>query len=145
MYSVRGDRVLDPFLGTGTTMFAAMAAGRNSIGVEIDAGFSVLIDQECERVPQLARDRVARRLAEHQAFIEAYQASRGGSRHCHRRYGMAVVTAQETGLVLDCIQSIQREAPGRYVVRYQEAAGPPVLPPPAGPRAQGADADTRGR
>jgi DNA modification methylase len=150
MYSVRGDRVLDPFLGTGTTMFAAMAACRNSLGVEIDAALGVLIDQECERVPQLARERVARRLAEHRAFIEAYQASRGGSRHCHRRYGMAVVTSQETELVLDSIQSIQREAPGRYVVRYQEAA--PVLLPPApdgcgaaGPRAQGTDADTRGR
>ena len=36
MYSVKGDTVLDPFLGTGTTMFAAMASERNSIGIEID-------------------------------------------------------------------------------------------------------------
>jgi DNA modification methylase len=36
MFSFHGDTVLDPFCGTGTTMLAAMRAGRNSIGVEID-------------------------------------------------------------------------------------------------------------
>ena len=36
MFSFVGDTVLDPFCGTGTTMVAAMQAGRNSIGVEID-------------------------------------------------------------------------------------------------------------
>lgn len=36
MFSFVGDTVLDPFLGTGTTTIAAAAAGRNSIGFEID-------------------------------------------------------------------------------------------------------------
>lgn len=36
MFSFVGDTVLDPFCGTGTTMIAALRAGRNSIGVEID-------------------------------------------------------------------------------------------------------------
>jgi DNA modification methylase len=36
MFSFVGDRVLDPFLGTGTTMLAAMRCGRNSVGYEID-------------------------------------------------------------------------------------------------------------
>lgn len=36
MFSFVGDTVLDPFIGTGTTMLAAMKCGRNSIGVEID-------------------------------------------------------------------------------------------------------------
>lgn len=36
MYSFVGDTVLDPFLGTGTTTVAAAAAGRSSIGYEID-------------------------------------------------------------------------------------------------------------
>ena len=36
MFSFVGDTVLDPFLGTGTTSVAAAAAGRNSIGFEID-------------------------------------------------------------------------------------------------------------
>ncbi len=36
MFSFWGDTVLDPFCGTGTTMVAALKAGRNSIGIEID-------------------------------------------------------------------------------------------------------------
>jgi site-specific DNA-methyltransferase (adenine-specific) len=36
MFSFYGDTVLDPFCGTGTTMLAAMKAGRNSIGIEVD-------------------------------------------------------------------------------------------------------------
>jgi site-specific DNA-methyltransferase (adenine-specific) len=39
MFSFTGDTVLDPFCGSGTTMVAAMRAGRNSIGVEIDPDY----------------------------------------------------------------------------------------------------------
>lgn len=36
MFSFVGDTVLDPFMGTATTNFAAARWGRNSIGVEVD-------------------------------------------------------------------------------------------------------------
>jgi DNA modification methylase len=36
MFSVKGDTVLDPFLGTGTTMKVAAELGRRCIGYEID-------------------------------------------------------------------------------------------------------------
>ena len=36
MFSFVGDTVLDPFLGTGTTVLAAARCGRNSIGYEVD-------------------------------------------------------------------------------------------------------------
>jgi modification methylase len=36
MFSFAGDTVLDPFLGTGSTATAAVIAGRNSLGNEID-------------------------------------------------------------------------------------------------------------
>jgi site-specific DNA-methyltransferase (adenine-specific) len=39
MFSFAGDTVLDPFLGTGSTALAAIEAGRNSVGVEIDPGY----------------------------------------------------------------------------------------------------------
>ncbi len=39
MFSFVGDTVLDPFVGTGTTMVAAARAGRDSIGIEIDPGY----------------------------------------------------------------------------------------------------------
>jgi site-specific DNA-methyltransferase (adenine-specific) len=36
MFSFAGDTVLDPFLGTGSTSIAALRAGRNSVGNEIE-------------------------------------------------------------------------------------------------------------
>jgi len=43
MFSIIGDTVLDPFLGTGTTTKVAMENHRNSIGYEIDEGLLELI------------------------------------------------------------------------------------------------------
>ncbi len=40
MFSFVGDTVLDPFLGTGTTMLAAMRHGRNSVGFEVDPAYA---------------------------------------------------------------------------------------------------------
>ena len=39
MFCFAGDTVLDPFLGTGSTQLAAVACGRNSIGVEVDPAY----------------------------------------------------------------------------------------------------------
>ncbi len=45
MFSFTGDRVLDPFAGTGTTALAAVETGRHSISVEIEPAYIDL----CER------------------------------------------------------------------------------------------------
>ena len=39
MFSFTGDTVLDPFMGTGTTLLASSHCGRNGIGVEIDESY----------------------------------------------------------------------------------------------------------
>ena len=46
MFSVKGDTVLDPFLGSGTTTKLAMQNGRNSIGYEIDEAILTLIKKK---------------------------------------------------------------------------------------------------
>lgn len=43
MFSIIGDTVLDPFLGTGTTTKVAIELNRNSIGYEIDKGLREII------------------------------------------------------------------------------------------------------
>ncbi|MFN3869873.1 MAG: DNA-methyltransferase [Aquificaceae bacterium] len=43
MFSFVGDTVLDPFLGSGTTMKVALQLGRNAIGYEINKNFLNLI------------------------------------------------------------------------------------------------------
>lgn len=45
MFSFWGDTVVDPFCGTGTTMMAAMKAGRNSIGIEIDPDYCKMAEE----------------------------------------------------------------------------------------------------
>jgi site-specific DNA-methyltransferase (cytosine-N4-specific) len=46
MFSIVGDTVLDPFLGTGTTTKVAMQLHRNSIGYEIDKKFKNIIKEK---------------------------------------------------------------------------------------------------
>ena len=48
MFSFAGDTILDPFVGTGTTMVAAAKWGRNSIGVEISAEYASLSRRRLE-------------------------------------------------------------------------------------------------
>jgi len=46
LFSFHGETVLDPFLGSGTTMKAALELGRNSWGYEIDHGLKKIIAQK---------------------------------------------------------------------------------------------------
>jgi DNA modification methylase len=52
MYSLYGDLVLDPFLGAGTTLLAAMGCGRNSFGVEVDGELGALINRRIDALPR---------------------------------------------------------------------------------------------
>ena len=49
MFSVKGDTVLDPFLGSGTTTKAAIQNYRNSIGYEIDPNLLPTIKKELDK------------------------------------------------------------------------------------------------
>ena len=46
LYSFHGETVLDPFLGSGTTMKVAKELGRNSWGYEIDASLKTIIERK---------------------------------------------------------------------------------------------------
>lgn len=61
MFSFAGDIVLDPFAGTGSTVVAAVAAGRNSIGVEIDPGYVEIASHNLQRAIAQRRDTGATR------------------------------------------------------------------------------------
>jgi site-specific DNA-methyltransferase (adenine-specific) len=49
MFSFAGDTVLDPFAGTGSTAVAAIAAGRNSISIELDPGYVRLANANVQK------------------------------------------------------------------------------------------------
>jgi DNA modification methylase len=123
MFSVQGDHVLDPFLGTGTTTFAAMAAGRNSTGYEVDPGLRQAIGVRMEGLKGLCDTMVSERLARHVTYVRTRSLD-GGKAPAYRSkaYGFPVVTGQETEIELPVIKEI-RSSGDRYIVTYEE----PVL------------------
>lgn len=114
MYSVKGDLVLDPFVGTGTTALAALATGRNSIGYEMD---STLDEAICEtlstnRLPAL-NALIQDRLQAHIAFVDKRLALGDWHvKHINRHYQFPVVTSQETDLLLNFLTHIEPSTNG---------------------------------
>lgn len=56
MFSCLGDTVLDPFLGTGTTVKVARALGRRGIGYEVNSSLKPIIDRNVDSSPPHPED-----------------------------------------------------------------------------------------
>ncbi|MFW6363334.1 MAG: DNA-methyltransferase [Spirochaeta sp.] len=107
MYSMQEDTVLDPFVGTGTTTLAAVASGRNSVGIEIDPSLRPVVEKTLAVDPAELNKRQQQRLLAHDIFIKQYtQAKEREPRHTNLHYGFPVITRQETELRLPAVQNI---------------------------------------
>jgi DNA modification methylase len=100
MFSLQGETVLDPFLGTGTTSLAAAASGRSSVGLEWDPFLLGAVPPRLGRALELGQARVAHRLAAHRRFVADRVAAGGTLAHHNEVYGFPVMTGQETKLAL---------------------------------------------
>ena len=69
MGSREDDTVLDPFLGIGTTMYAAMTAGRNSIGFELDKDLRDSIRSRLDTIIFYSNELINNRLSSHLSFL----------------------------------------------------------------------------
>ncbi len=49
-FTKRGQRVLDPMAGTGSTLFAALATGREAVGVELNPAFAAIAQERLARL-----------------------------------------------------------------------------------------------
>lgn len=116
MFSVQGDTVLDPFAGTGTTLAAALAAGRSGIGVERDAALLPVIRGQLAAQQPLARAYTQARLRRHLRFA----ADRGHEqfKYTNLHYGFPVLTAQERELLLPDIADVRPDGPEAFRVTY---------------------------
>lgn len=117
MYSVKGDTVLDPFLGTGTTTLASIASERNSIGVELDSNFSSLLDERILKSKHLLNEFVTERLNRHCEFITVRSEDGKPPGYVNGPHGFGVVTRQEREACIRLIDSIENQN-GDYDVVY---------------------------
>ncbi len=120
MFSVRGDTVLDPFLGTGTTMFASMVAQRNSAGYEIDIKLKPTIHQNFQGLVSFSTQYLHGRWKKHLKFVKTRIQSQKPLKYMNETLGTAVITNQERKLKLFLPSSINQLQSGVFQVRYHE-------------------------
>jgi DNA modification methylase len=121
MYSVKGDTVLDPFLGTGTTTMAAMVTERNSIGIEIDPGLvETLSDLTGIACIGQFNKLIGDRIRQHEYFLaeRAKDHSRDGLKHFNANLNLPVVTIQEMDMVISYIRQIERAGDHGFLTFY---------------------------
>lgn len=119
MFSIQGDTVVDPFLGSGTTMIAAMCAARNSIGYEIDAGLQSGILEKISNVPAISHQLTDDRLKSHRDFMEDRRRSRGDLKYTNRPHGFHVMTKQEEELHLLMVRNVQYHSTSKFTIEYE--------------------------
>ena len=112
MYSVHGDTVLDPFLGTATTTLAAMASARSSIGVEIDPALATQFDPSAAGIVEVGTRRSEERLRAHEQFVAERDEEPG---YDATHYDTKVVTKQERDIRLPTVESVTARPDGWQV------------------------------
>jgi len=120
MFSVKGDTVLDPFLGTGTTTLAAMAACRNSIGFEIEPSFQNPLVSQMNTIVAFSNEQIRNRIKNHIGFVKDRYKAKGAFKHMNKQYGFPVVTNQEKELLLNQLVSASQISDGVFEVSYSE-------------------------
>jgi DNA modification methylase len=119
MFSVKGDTVLDPFLGTGTTTIAAMVAGRNSVGYEVDESLDEEIYNRFEDIVSRSNSYIERRLKQHQEFIQNRIKIGKDIKYLNRYYGFPVVTKQEITLYLNELLKFNKINSNSFEITYR--------------------------
>lgn len=108
MFSVKGDTVLDPFLGTGTAMRAAIATARNSIGFELDQSFRKDILPDKDVLVKFANEKILDRIERHLEFVQKRLETKGQLKYINKFYKFPVMTSQETELILNPLETIEK-------------------------------------
>jgi DNA modification methylase len=116
MFSVRGDVVLDPFLGTGTSTMAAMLNERNSIGIEIDPNFKETINNNLFNVPKIANKYNHKRIQEHLEFVKKREKEKSPLKYENYYHKFKVMTKQEIYMKINKIDSIEKITDNKFRV-----------------------------
>jgi DNA modification methylase len=117
MYSIKGDMIFDPFLGTGTTVLAAITSARNSIGIELDNALREVILNRIKSEYKKVNRRIIDRIQQHTDFIHRYEKEKRKLKHINRNYNFPVMTKQEEYIVFDFVNNLEIQN-GDIVINY---------------------------
>ncbi|MFI3285793.1 MAG: site-specific DNA-methyltransferase [Rikenellaceae bacterium] len=107
MYSLQGDTVLDPFVGTGTTSLAALICNRNSVGYDIDSHFAKLSLNNLLAISHNEQnDIISSRIKSHEEFIVERSKTKE-VKHYNANIESAVMTSQECTMSFSYLSSVK--------------------------------------
>ncbi len=126
MFSVKGDTVLDPFIGTGTSSLAAIASGRNSIGYELEQEFSATIESmlTAKSNLELINNTIRKRILNHKDFVNQRIEEKGieSVKHYNEWFDFPVMTRQEKELKLQFVETILKSDSNLFKSSYVQEA-----------------------
>lgn len=130
MFSQKGDTVLDPFLGTGTTMQAAIITGRNSCGYDIDDKFEAIIRNGIEGLKlDRCNDFIKKRFDAHKEFVKQREELGMKIKHFNNRLKCKVMTKQESKIEFNYLTSIRQNSIScNYQVEYEDYSDLTTIP-----------------
>ena len=107
MYSQKGDVVLDPFMGLGTTAIAAIINERNSVGYEIDTMLKPLLKDILNSIDICqANTLLYNRFRKHLDFVEERLKQKKEVKYDNEKLNCKVMTGQETDLAFHYLKGI---------------------------------------
>ena len=121
MFSVKGDTVVDPFLGTGTTAIAAVASQRNCVGFEIDSNLLPIITEGLLNCVEFNNNRIENRIKAHLGFVEGRKRSKLKMKYKNEVHGFPVMTKQEIKAEFCFVRSVERLSENSITANYRLA------------------------
>jgi modification methylase len=120
MFSMMGEVVFDPFLGTGTTTGAAIAACRNSLGSEYHQELYSAISESTMNAVNEGATRIRNRISIHRSFVKERSESGYKFKHNNPIHHFPVMTAQETELTLFLPETLKQKSDLNFEVTYRQ-------------------------
>ena len=116
MFSQKGDMVLDPFMGLGTTAIASILCERNSVGYEIDGNLMPLLLSTFQTVSMVKANHIIHeRYKRHLSFVAEREKANKEVKYENHKLSCKVMTAQETELCFHYLKSIDAQAVGSHL------------------------------
>ena len=120
MYSAKGDVVLDPFLGTGTTMAASMASGRNCIGYEIDDTLRDCTYRSFDKIVEYSNKYIIKRIERHLSFLKERIKKKKVIKYQNKYYNLPVITSQEQEILFNELESYSQNGINSFEIIYSD-------------------------